>query len=236
MLALFRSQGSRAVRKWTPRGAVETPYKRAAQEWDDRMGSALVQAYHWRLACFALAAGFAIQTIGIVYLGSLPKAVTHVVQVDRLGGARYFGPSATTPYRPGPESIKYYLRQFVHHTRSLTSAAEVLKTWWVVAYKFLTPAGSGALTAYVQGNSPFTRAQEQRIGVEFTYVIPLSADTWQLDWREIVSDKDGNPVSSANWRATLRVVLRTLDPDKDDQIDENPLGIFIDEFHWTRLP
>ena len=66
---------------------------------------------------------------GLSRLGSLPKAVTHVVQVDRLGGARYFGPSATTPYRPGPDSIKYYLRQFVHHTRSLTSDAEVLKTW-----------------------------------------------------------------------------------------------------------
>ena len=97
-------------------------------------------------------------------------------------------------------------------------------------------AGSGALTAYVQANSPFTRAQEQRVGVEFTYVIPLSVDTWQVDWREVVSDKDGNPVSSSNWRATLGVVLRILDPDKDEQVDENPLGIFIDEFHWTRLP
>ena len=62
------------------------------------------------------------------------------------------------------------------------------------------------------------------MGVEFTYVIPLSADTWQIDWREVVSDKDGNPVSTANWRATFRV-------------------IFIDEFRengrvWdaTRLP
>jgi type IV secretory pathway TrbF-like protein len=74
------------------------------------------------------------------------------------------------------------------------------------------------------------------VGVEFTYVIPLSTDTWQVDWREVVSDKDGNPVSTANWRATFRVAVRALDPDKDEQIDENPLGIFIDEFHWTRLP
>lgn len=236
MLTLFKTQGAKTVRKWAPQGLLETPYKRASQEWDDRMGSALVQAYHWRLACFALAAGFAIQTVGIVYLGALPKAVTHVVQVDRLGGARYFGPAATAGYRPGPESVRYYLRQFVHHTRSLTSDAEVLKTWWVVAYKFVTPAASSALTAYVQANSPFTRAQEQRVGVEFTYVIPLSADTWQVDWREVVSDKDGNPVSTSNWRATFRVALRALDPDKDEQIDENPLGIFVDEFHWTRLP
>jgi type IV secretion system protein TrbF len=105
MLSILKSRGARNVRRWTPHGLLETPYKRASQEWDDRMGSALVQAYHWRLACFALAAGFAIQTIGIAYLGSLPKPVTHVVQVDRLGGARYFGPAAATRSREASSNV-----------------------------------------------------------------------------------------------------------------------------------
>ena len=30
----------------------ETPYQRAAQAWDDRMGSARMQARSWRLAAF----------------------------------------------------------------------------------------------------------------------------------------------------------------------------------------
>ena len=30
----------------------ETPYQRAAQVWDDRIGSARVQAKNWRLAFF----------------------------------------------------------------------------------------------------------------------------------------------------------------------------------------
>ena len=31
----------------------ETPYQRAGQAWDDRIGSGRVQARNWRLACFA---------------------------------------------------------------------------------------------------------------------------------------------------------------------------------------
>lgn len=31
-----------------------TPYQRAAQAWDDRIGSARVQAKNWRLAFFGL--------------------------------------------------------------------------------------------------------------------------------------------------------------------------------------
>ena len=29
-----------------------TPYQAAAQAWDERIGSARVQAHHWRLAAF----------------------------------------------------------------------------------------------------------------------------------------------------------------------------------------
>ena len=40
--------------------APETPYQRAAQVWDDRIGSARVQARNWRFmafGCLALSAG-----------------------------------------------------------------------------------------------------------------------------------------------------------------------------------
>ena len=39
-----------------------TPYQKAAQVWDERIGAARVQAKNWRLmafACLALATGFA---------------------------------------------------------------------------------------------------------------------------------------------------------------------------------
>ena len=39
----------------------ETPYQRAGQVWDDRIGSSRVQAKNWRFACFgALALSFGL--------------------------------------------------------------------------------------------------------------------------------------------------------------------------------
>lgn len=37
-------------------GALETPYLRAAQAWNNRIGSARVQAASWRMAAFGLMA------------------------------------------------------------------------------------------------------------------------------------------------------------------------------------
>jgi len=43
-----------------------TPYQRAAQAWDDRIGSARVQARNWRLAFFGTLALSGGLTAGIV--------------------------------------------------------------------------------------------------------------------------------------------------------------------------
>ena len=65
-----------------------TPYQRAAQAWDDRIGSARVQAKNWRLAFFgslALSGGLAG---GLIWQSARGHIVPWVVQVDRLGEAQ----------------------------------------------------------------------------------------------------------------------------------------------------
>ena len=70
----------------------ETPYQRAAQVWDERIGSARVQARNWRLiafGCLILAGGFAA---ALVWQSARGTIVPWVVEVDRLGEARTVAP------------------------------------------------------------------------------------------------------------------------------------------------
>jgi P-type conjugative transfer protein TrbG len=73
-----------ANKKWSPDGAAETRYKKARQEWDTRMGHAVVQARNWRLATLLSLGLVLVSLVGTIYLGAQPKAVPHIVQVDRL--------------------------------------------------------------------------------------------------------------------------------------------------------
>jgi type IV secretion system protein VirB5 len=71
---------------------AETPYQRAAQVWDDRIGSARVQARNWRLAFFGslmLSGGLAA---GLVWETLRGSVVPWVVQVDKLGEATVVAP------------------------------------------------------------------------------------------------------------------------------------------------
>ena len=79
----------RAVQRYGRTPEPETPYQRAGQLWDERIGSARVQARNWRLMAF----GGLFLTTGLssalVWQSMQSRVVPYVVEVDALGrGAR----------------------------------------------------------------------------------------------------------------------------------------------------
>jgi len=98
--------------------APETPYQRAAQVWDERIGSARVQARNWRLIAFGnlvLAAGLAA---GLVWQSAQGTVVPWVVQVDKLGEAQAVAP-AIADYKPADPQIAWHLARFIEQVRSV---------------------------------------------------------------------------------------------------------------------
>ena len=93
----------------------ETPYQKAAQVWDERLGSARVQARNWRFMAFGsliLSAGFASAH---VYQSARGTVVPWVVQVDNLGQAQAVAP-AVADYRPTDPQVAWHLARFIEQT------------------------------------------------------------------------------------------------------------------------
>ena len=93
---------------------AETPYQRAAQVWDERIGSARVQARNWRLmamGCLALSAGL---SAALAWQSTRSSVVPYVVEVDNLGAAQAVAP-ALAEYRPTDPQIAWHLARFVEH-------------------------------------------------------------------------------------------------------------------------
>jgi type IV secretory pathway TrbF-like protein len=221
--------------KWTTEGAADTPYMRARQEWDARMGSAIVQAKNWRLAAFASLGLVFVALLGVIYLGSKPKAVPHIIEIDQLGNATYRGAVGSATYTPSESIIRYHLRRFIEDTRTISADQALLKRNWLDAYALVTRNGGNMLTAYVQKpeNEPFRRSQEERVTVEVLALVAVSKDTWQIDWREKRWDRNGNPMGDVLWRGMLRILLQT--PKTEESMVRNPIGLYIDEFHWDKV-
>jgi type IV secretory pathway TrbF-like protein len=224
-----------AHKNWSPDKPLDTRYRKARQEWDTRMGSAIAQARNWRLATLFSLGLVLLSLLGMIYLGAQPKAVPHIVQVDRIGAPTYFGPigQSVRDYHPTDAVLKYHLRRFIDETRTVSSDAAVMKRNWIDAYTLITQSAGTQLNAYAQQNDPFKRMQNERISVDVANVVQLSKDTWQADWRETNWDKGGSELGTTIWRGTFRVLMRV--PENEEQLVTNPIGLFVDEFHWSKV-
>lgn len=162
----------------------ETPYQRAAQVWDDRIGSARVQARNWRLMAFgslALSAGLS----GALFWQSMNGSIVPwVVQVDRLGQAQAFAP-ATADYQPNDAQIAFYLARFIEQVRGIPADAIIVRQNWLRAYDFTTQAGALALNDYARANDPFAKVGRQQVAVEVSSII--RASTRALFWTSCVT-------------------------------------------------
>src|ERR1700761_3524862 len=97
-----------------------TPYQKAAQVWDDRIGSARIQAKNWRLMAFGsllLSGGVAG---ALVWQSTRGTVTPWVVEIDHLGQVQSVAPASPT-YQPTDPQIAFHLARFIENVRSLPS-------------------------------------------------------------------------------------------------------------------
>ena len=208
----------------------ETPYQRAAQVWDDRIGSARVQARNWRYMAFGsliLAAGFAG---ALVWQSARGSIVPWVVQVDNLGQAQAVAPAAAD-YRPTDPQIAFHLARFIEQVRAVPDDPIIVRQNWLRAYDFATDRGALALNDYARTNDPFALIGREQVGVDVTSVIRASPTSFRVAWVER-RYRDGSLAETSRWTAILTIVVQT--PRTPDALRKNPLGIFVNAINWSK--
>ena len=207
-----------------------TAYQRAAQVWDDRIGSARVQAKNWRLMAFAsllLSSGFAS---ALVWQSGRGTIVPWVVQVDRLGQAQAVAP-AVADYQPSDPQIAFHLARFIEQVRSIPSDPIIVRQNWLRAYDFTTDRGAAALNDYARLNDPFTKVGKQQVSVEVSSVIRASPGSFRVAWAER-NYENGQIATTSRWTAILSIIVEP--PRNADRLRANPLGIFVNAINWSR--
>ena len=208
----------------------ETPYQRAAQVWDERIGSARVQARNWRFmafGCLALAIGL---SGGVVWQAGRSTITPYVVEIDTLGQTRAVGP-AIAAYEPTDAQIAYHLARFIENVRSLSIDPIVVRQNWLRAYDYATDRAANTLNDYARENDPFSRVGQRTVTVEVTSIVRSSGDSFDVRWRE-QSFENGTLAATTRYTAVLSIILQP--PRTEEALRKNPLGIYVHALNWSR--
>src|SRR5690625_8004426 len=94
----------------TPQPA--TPYQSAAQVWDERIGSARVQAKNWRLMAFGGRVLASLMAGGLVWRSAQSIVTRYVIEGAQAGQVRGGG-EAATPHKPNDAQTALHLARLI---------------------------------------------------------------------------------------------------------------------------
>jgi len=220
----------RSMQRYGRTPEPETPYQRAGQLWDERIGSARVQAHSWRLMAFGGLALSSALAGGLVWQSMQSRVVPYVVAVDTLGQAVAVAP-ADARYTPSDPQIAWFLARFILDIRSISLDPVLMRQNWLQAYDFVTERGNVTISEYARAANPFAHVGEKSVSVQVTSVVRASPTSFQVKWTETAYAR-GSLEGSSRWTAMLTIRMRP--PKSAETLRRNPLGLYVDAVDWSR--
>jgi type IV secretion system protein TrbF len=209
------------------------PYARAAAAWDERIGSARVQARNWRYIAFASIALALISTFGVVLIGVKKQVATYIVEVDKLGMPGRISLASET-FQPASAQVGYFVGEVVRLVRERPLDPVVMRQQWTKAYQFLAGPAVNGMNEYAAADSGLRNIPGQGATartVEIRNILQKSDGSYQVRWTE-TTYANGIRRSKDDFTGLFQVKL--MPPRDEGDTFKNPIGVYITNFTWGR--
>jgi len=219
----------------------DNPYLTARRTWNEHVGSVVSSRQTWQVVGI-LSLLIALASVGgMIHIGSQSKFVPYVIEVDKLGHVLAAGPAAATS-QADPRVLSATVATFIENARTVTpdGALQRKAVFGVYAHLASNDPATAKMNEWLNSHAdatPFARAAKEMVSIETTSVLAQSPDTWQVDWIETTRDRQGVVQGKpANMRALVTIYTTdTTSQTSEEQIRNNPLGIYVRDFSWSHL-
>ena len=209
----------------------------ARHEFANAWGDLARAKANWQRACF----GVLLVAIGLVgvcaWLAASARVVPWIVEVDRFGVARAFGPAEQLRV-PDERLVRAQLVDFVRDVRSVHQNEAEERDVMTRAYGFVDPTAAAFLNSYFADTTtnPRAIARDRVRTVEVTGLLRVpNAPVYKVSWVETewpITAGGGSAVASA-WEAYLSV--RVAAPRSMEAVVANPLGVYVTAVTWSKI-
>lgn len=219
----------------------DNPYLTARRSWNEHVNSVVSSRQTWQVVGILSLLIALVSVGGMIHIGRQSKFIPYVVEVDKLGRTIAAGPVTATT-RTDPRVLHATVAAWIEHARMVTPDAALQRKAVYSVYAHLTPndPATAKMNQWLNGSddaSPFKRAAKEMVSIDIDSVLPQTPNTWQVDWTENTRDRqgvlNGPPI---NMRALITVyTAQATAQTTEEEMRDNPLGIYVRDFSWSRL-
>lgn len=211
----------------------QSRYEKVRDVLDKRAAQALDQSRNWRMICVGSLALLSFSVAGNIYLGMPRRNAPFVVAVQQNGETSTLKAESEIKAPVLQRAISFFLSRFVMLAREIPADPVLLRDNMGKLFQLVDMQGKQLLTEKFKEQSPSEEFKKKNRALKISSVLEVSHGVYQVDWFEAEYDKQGQKIDEYPMRGTFKIAM--LEPKSEGQIRENPLGIFVDYFSWTKL-
>jgi type IV secretion system protein VirB5 len=206
------------------------PYIAARREWNFMYGDIIKAKHNWQQMALFLLLLQLITLIGLITLALQKHFVPYVVRVDKLGNTN-FTEFLKTENAISPLVMNAMVRRFIISARSVIADPIAEKHELDFVYSIARGAAHTVLDNFYHTQNPFDIIKDETCEVMVNAVLPKSPETWQIDWTETRRDLNGRVMGQEHFEGLVTLEQHT--PTNMDEINLNPLGLYVTHLSWA---
>ncbi len=209
-------------------------YLNARREWNERYGSYVQRANLWKNFAFLCLITLLISAATVGYLVSTTRYIPYLIEIDKLNHIKSEILDGKIDFKD-KRVIRAELSSFIENLRIVSSDQVVQKRCIESVYNhLLTSAPSNNYTnIFYRKNNPFERSKTEKVTVSIEAILPLSEESWQIEWNEYLYDIYGKLKNKYTMKAIVKLEFHP--PKDENSVITNPLGLFVKELDWTKI-
>ena len=220
-----------ADKNYAPDGSNTTQFNPQLQHFDYICGQVMQENKILRIIAIIASISFLLSLAGFFYAISIPESIPCLVTMNDFGQTQYIGPVSRKNYQNfqvPQKAIECMVKEFLSLAFEVSSDKVVMNRRVEKIYHILTDSSSKKFDSYIDDKKLYSIFGSKTRVIEFeTEPLRLSSKTYQIDFMAETRHMTGNLEDTKFYRAVITVGL--LKPNEDD-LNDNPLGIYITDF------
>ncbi|MCF6808157.1 type IV secretion system protein [Thiotrichales bacterium 19S9-12] len=210
---------------------AEKQYVNAYQEWNERIGSAHIQAKNWRLACLISILVILLLLVSIIMVISSQERYVYVAEVkpgEHVSNVKRVGVTV----EPSKGQQIALIGNFIENIMSIPLDPVVLKKNWVDAFQMVEGQATRQLNHLMQKEKPFTKIGKVVQSTTVESVTQVSDNSFDVTWATKTIDRTGKTLAVRLYSGVF-TLFKFSAPETLAQLFVNPTNMRIGYFSFN---
>lgn len=211
-----------------------TNYEKAVEAFENQLLNISKALHTWKILAFIYLGIAFLALSGNIYMSTRSTLIPYVIEVDEAGNAKAINPAYQKNYEPKEEFLIYSLKEFVRNFRWISLDPVVQNSLYSKTMNLLTePMQEKLKEISLEENLSNLIQEKYTRDVQINSVIKVAGtkNTYQIKWREILYSSSGDILLNKILVGIFTISIEQ--PKTLQELDRNPLGVYIVDFHIT---